>query len=307
MKYESPLARRLRTVDRLARASARTELWGTGLVVPTYWWDGHPNFGDDLTPWLLPDYGLVPVHRSPKEARLAGVGSIIEFLPDSFDGAIWGSGLIEERPRMLPAAKFLAVRGRHTRELVGQSDSVAVGDPGILVARHLRRPRVRWELGVVPHGHHRSHEGLAWLASRGAERVHVINVHQRARAAVREIASCAVVLTTSLHGLVTADSFGIPAVWTVLDPPLDGGDFKFRDYESAVSPGRTRFVAFDDDMTIDQISRAAGQVDADQVRRIGDSLERALGSLSEVIPHLPPFPLGMSQVLRTGRSPLRAR
>jgi hypothetical protein len=303
--YGSPVRRRLRTVRRLASASTRSELWGSGLIVPAFWWDGHPNFGDDLTPWLLPHYGFVPVHRAPKEAQLAGVGSIIEFLPDSYDGAVWGSGLIDARPRALPAATFLAARGHHTRELVGGSDAIAVGDPGILVERHVKRPKVRWKLGVVPHGHHRSHEGIASFVSRGADQLHVVNVHQRAHTAVREIASCAVVLTTSLHGLVTADSFGIPAVWTLLEPPLEGGDFKFRDYESVVTPGQTRFIAFDDAMTIDQICRVARKVDADTVRHVGDGLERALASLPEVIPHLARFPSGVSRVLRARRPSAR--
>ena len=42
---------------RLAGAGVRPALWRAGIVVPTFWWDGHPNFGDDLTPWLLPLFG----------------------------------------------------------------------------------------------------------------------------------------------------------------------------------------------------------------------------------------------------------
>ena len=81
MNYSGPLVRRLRQLRRIAIASTRPPMWRGGVVVPAYWWDGHPNFGDDLTPWLLPNYGVLPIHRVASRARLAGVGSILEFLP----------------------------------------------------------------------------------------------------------------------------------------------------------------------------------------------------------------------------------
>ena len=106
-----------------------------GSVVGTYWWTGLPNFGDDLTPMLLPRYGIVPVHRRAVEARLAGVGSILEHLPPGFTGAVWGSGLMDDAARPMPEAKFLAVRGRLTAERVDAPDDTALGDPGLLVSR----------------------------------------------------------------------------------------------------------------------------------------------------------------------------
>src|SRR5690606_29800891 len=105
-------------------------------------------------------------------------------------------------------------------------------DPGILVARHRPRPPVRWDVAFVPHGHHRSHVPFLSLAEAAGYRVRVVDVHQTAERVVREIAASAAVITTSLHGLVTADAYGIPAAWTTLEPPLEGGDFKFHDYES---------------------------------------------------------------------------
>jgi hypothetical protein len=280
-------------------ASTYRAVWSGGVVVPTFWWDGHPNFGDDMTPWLLPHYGVVPVYRSPRVARLAGVGSILEFLPESFDGAIWGSGLMEGRMHPLPSARILALRGPLTRDLIGAVGDVAFGDPGILVGRHIRKPRVRWEIGIVPHGHHRAHEGLRRLAAAGGGRVRVVNVHQSAAAAVREIAACSVIFTTSLHGLVTADSFGIPAAWTSLEPALTGGDFKFRDYEAVITPGASRFLGFDEALTLDDVIRSSRRADAGVVMRVTDDLERALGRISTALPGLPSFPRGVGSVLRS--------
>jgi hypothetical protein len=280
----------VRAARRLAQSALVAEVWRRGHVVPAYWWDGHPNFGDDLTPWLLPAYGVVPLHRLPQHALLAGVGSVLEFLPPEFDGAIWGSGLMSDAPHPLPRARVLAVRGALTRDRIGATGEVPLGDPGLLVSSRIHRPAARWDVGFVPHGHHRSHVGFAALAASPGSRT--VNVHQSARRAVREIAACRMIITTSLHGLVTADAFGIPAAWTTLDPPLGGGDFKFRDYESAVTPGRTRHVPWTEGLPLAEFISSAWSADADHVAHLADGLVRAIGRLTDELPRLRRFPLG---------------
>ena len=297
MTYSNPLRRRVRQLRRLAAAATRPPMWRGGVVVPTLWWDGHPNFGDDLTPWLLPDYGVAPVHRVAGRARLSGIGSILEFLPPGFDGAIWGSGLMYGEPHPLPRAHVLAVRGHLTRELIGAPDDVALGDPGILVARRRGRPRVRWDVALVPHGHHRQHEPFLALAESDGFRVRVVNIHQSASRVVREIAAADAVVTTSLHGLVTADAYGIPATWTALEPPLSGGSFKFHDYESVLTPGSTRFTAFDPRMSLGDLLASAATPSRPMVERVCDDLERSIAGLSEVLGDLPRFPGGALGVL----------
>jgi hypothetical protein len=298
MTYTNPLRRRVRGARRFLAAAQHPVMWRSGVVVPAYWWDGHPNFGDAMTSWLLPAYGVLPIHRRAGLARLAGVGSIIEFLPPEFDGAIWGSGLIRDHSYPLPRAHALAVRGPLTRDRIGLVGETALGDPGILAARHVRRPAQRWDVGLVPHGHHRRHEGFLALAGTQGLRVRVIDVHQEAAAAVREIGSCGMIITTSLHGLVTADSFGIPAVWTTLDPPLEGDDFKFRDYEAALQGVGTRYIAYDPEWTLERLSALARRPDADAVTRMGDALVSSLSGLREAVGSLPAFPGGAWGVLR---------
>lgn len=298
MTYSNPLRRRLRGARRMLRAARHPAMWRAGVVVPAYWWDGHANFGDAMTSWLLPAYGILPIHRVAGRARLAGVGSVVEFLPADFDGAIWGSGLIRDHAHPLPAAHALALRGPLTRDRISARGEPALGDPGILASRHIRRPERRWDVGLVPHGHHRAHERFLQLAETAGLRVRIIDVHQEAAAAVREIASCETIITTSLHGLVTADSFGIPAVWTTLHPPLEGDDFKFRDYEAALPGVPSRFVAYDDAWSLAALLRTAVAADADAVRRMGDGLEASLAGLGDALGPLPRFPIGALTALR---------
>lgn len=297
MDYTHPIRRRARGLRQLAVAAAQPETIRHGVVVPAYWWVGRANFGDDLTPWLLPRYGVVAVHRRVAEARLAGVGSIIGQLPPHFDGAIWGSGLIEDRSYPLRAAKVLAVRGHLTRERIDAPESVALGDPGLLVARRVRRPAVRWDVGLIPHADHRSHAAFHALAEAPGLRVRVIDVRRTASRTVREIAACRAVVTTSLHGLVTADAFGIPAAWTTLDPPLSGGDFKFFDYESVITPGASRHVPFDERMKLPEILDRAATAPGTRVEAACDELEAAIRRLPAVVEDLPRFPAGVQRTL----------
>ncbi|MCW4458874.1 polysaccharide pyruvyl transferase family protein [Microbacterium sp. MPKO10] len=249
-------------------------------LIEAYWWDGHPNFGDALTPWLLRRRGIIPVHAEFPRAKVVGVGSLIQFIPAAFTGLIWGSGLISDAPVDLPRTEVLAVRGPLTREAIGAVDSVVLGDPGLLASRMLPRPRVRYRLGIVPHGSHFENSAIADFAAQHPAEVTVIDVARSPTSVIREIASCAAIVSTSLHGVIIADSYGIPACWTMVNPLLIGGDFKFLDHEAVVNPpGRTRRFTFAPDMTVDQLMHNATRADPDRVSAAIRDLERSVAEL----------------------------
>lgn len=274
--YDSTVRRRGRALRRLANASRRPGNYPTATVVRAFWWDGHANFGDALTPWLLERYGMVPVLTAPDRAQVAGVGSIIEHLPQDYGGTIWGSGLLRGGPRELPNARVLAVRGPLTRDRLGVTREVALGDPGILVSRHLPKPPTTWALGVVPHGVHTGDRVIEDLVRRYPAEVKVFDTADPPRVVLRGIARCAAVVSTSLHGLITADSFGIPAAWAEMDPPLWGTDFKFRDYEAVVTPGRSRRTTFSVGDALGDLVARTSRADGDRVAASVDALEGAL-------------------------------
>lgn len=55
---------------------------------------------------------------------------------------------------------------------------------------------------------------------------------------IDDIASCDAILSSSLHGLIVAEAYGIPNVWIEFGKPLIGGHFKFHDF--FLSIGRDR-------------------------------------------------------------------
>lgn len=294
LRFDGPVQRRRRLLGRLVSAAATPALYPTAPVARAFWFDGIANFGDALTPWLLRRAGIVPIHAQPRTAELSGVGSILEMLSPDFAGAVWGSGLLKDGEKALPRATVLAVRGELTRERVGADPRTPLGDPGILVSYFLRRPRLRWRLGIVPH--HMHEEDPLWKVIRASAstRTHIIDVRRDPSVVLREIAACEYVLSTSLHGLITADSYGIPAVWARREPDLWGGKFKFLDYESAVTPGTSREMTLRDrGMTAEDVIGQALSVDAARVGRLQSGLLAGLSQLD--LPRLPP-PLAARRV-----------
>src|SRR5690606_5762303 len=83
-------------------------------------------------------------------------------------------------------------------------------------------------IGFLPHG--TSLKRMKTLP----KTIKLIDVRRPPREVLREIGSCRLVLSESLHGLIAADAFEIPNIWVVPNPEMIGGTFKFNDYFSAL-------------------------------------------------------------------------
>ncbi len=94
-------------------------------------------------------------------------------------------------------------------------------------------PSLKWDMGIIPH-----YNDTPVLQVPQSDRIRVINIESGLIQVVREVLSCACILSSSLHGLVLADAYDIPAAWLLVDggARLVGGKFKFVDY--LLSTGR---------------------------------------------------------------------
>ena len=220
--------------------------WDRGLVmsldnaIDAYWWTGRRNFGDLLTPALLRSYGCIPVLADPSTCHLVAVGSILHHVPGDFGGLVLGSGAISGSDRIsLPNAQILALRGELTRSVLGYEAPVPLGDPGLLSER-LSGPctEKRYEIGIVPHFMDSNDERLTEVKSRLGNAVAVIDVSRKPVDVINDIKVCRYVLSSSLHGLVVAEAYGIPTGWLELSDRVIGGGFKFADYYSALATTR---------------------------------------------------------------------
>jgi hypothetical protein len=153
-------------------------------------------------------------------------------MPSYWNGTIAGAGKLFQNSKVhLSDARVFALRGKLTLAgvtgLHGQTP--ALGDPALLAPMWVRQPQAEHDLGVVPHW---SDKHLARRFAYG----HVIDTTQHVQTVIEEIASCKRIVSSSLHGLIIADAFGIPRQAEPFeqeqDGRFDGGDFKFRDYAS---------------------------------------------------------------------------
>lgn len=197
------------------------------------------NFGDQLGPLLLRAFGIEPVWAAPADAELITVGSILSKVPDGWRGTVLGSGFIRAgMTKDLRRARVLALRGTLTRGATRLRATPVLADPGILAPR-LWVPAHGDGLAIVPH--YVDHE----LAKRYPH-ARVVDITAPPADVVAGITGASRIITSSLHGLITADAYGIPHS---VEPHEDviGGLFKFRDYVSAfgekIRVGRTRLTS----------------------------------------------------------------
>ena len=154
---------------------------------------------------------------------------------------IWGTGFINYddcKGRFFKRdMEFLALRGELTRRnverMTGRTLDIPTGDAGILADRLLDAlPEKRYDLGVIPHICDLKDPAAQALADRYENSI-LINVKDDPIEVVRQIAQCRAVLSSSLHGLIVADSFHVPNMHVVFDERLKGDGYKFDDYYSA--------------------------------------------------------------------------
>lgn len=144
---------------------------------------------------------------------------------------VWGTGLIRADSPTLWPQKMIICATRGALSAKALNVDVPHGDPGILANLLLdHQPAKRAAVGFVPH--HADADDFQHL--RLPKGWALIDPRQPVLDVVEAIAATELVVSSSLHGLIVADSFGIPCVraWTTR-PPSGSRDFKFDDHASA--------------------------------------------------------------------------
>ncbi len=167
------------------------------------------------------------------EDNVLAIGSILAF--SNKYSKIWGTGFWFPNQQFQGGTVY-AVRGKYTlAELVKQNtqidDHVVLGDPGLLVSLLLQKQTEKYSIGFVPHIQH-----FGYFAKRYGACYKVIDLNNRdVEFVTKEISSCKYILSTSLHGLIVAHAYGIPALWVHLSDDVNvGNGFKYKDYFSSV-------------------------------------------------------------------------
>ncbi len=204
--------------------------------VRTFWWTGKRNFGDLFTPELVSLYGYTPIETPIAKAGIIGVGSLIHMIPEDYAGTLLGTGLISDTAVKLESAKFAAVRGELTKKKLDIDPHTPTGDLGLLAPKLLSNipTQKKYVVGLVPHFVDKEHPWIGKIQKELGNSATVIDVQDSAVKVVEKIAECEVIVSSSLHGIIVADSLNIPNVWMELSDKVIGSGFKFWDYNSSI-------------------------------------------------------------------------
>ena len=200
---------------------------------------GYDNWGDSINPFFISLIsGIKPrvlsIFEHPDKENFLIIGSILRHADDKT--VVWGAGFIEQDAicSVVPK-KILAVRGPLTRQKLldqGIECPEVFGDPILLLPRfYFPQVNKKYKLGIIPHEIDQDSE---WLKNVNDPNVKIINIKQYGLGFVDEVLECEKIASSSLHGLIVADAYGIPSTWLEFSDKVIGKGFKFLDYFASV-------------------------------------------------------------------------
>lgn len=230
--------------------------------IPLYYWRPNSNFGDQLSPYIIEKVtgGAVSYATPFDNNKIVAIGSLLTYDVIHTQSIIWGSGTLTRKalkfrlPKLFPLprsisqitrfvvnrnklAKFYAVRGPLTRQCLsieGIYCPTVYGDPAIIMPRFYKpKNKNSHKIGLVLHMTQESLVNSEELKNNG---IQCISIHREGNNQledfVDEICSCERVFSTSLHGLIIAQAYGVPAQWVrVNNLPIHADEaHKFNDY-----------------------------------------------------------------------------
>lgn len=154
---------------------------------------------------------------------------------------IWGTGFVkykEKDSKLYKNTKFCAVRGQLSKKrietLVGKELDIPMGDAGILASYLLDDQKIekKYDVGIIAHYKEKDEPIFKELCNKFKNST-FIDVQDTPYNVTKKIAECKTIISSSLHGLIIADSLYVPNVHIVVTNNLLGDGFKFDDYYSA--------------------------------------------------------------------------
>ena len=181
------------------------------------YWNFSDNVGDRLAPviteWMLKRLGLGLAEPVAHPCHLLTLGSILGL--GIFDAVVWGSGVNTfehvgriARQKDWRRLDIRAVRGPLTAQVLREHGYVCpqvYGDPAVLLPLLYPIVHPARKCGALRIGHYtrKAESGEEWLSVRTGDW----------RTFLDKLSGAEVVYSSSLHGIILAESYGIPAIF----------------------------------------------------------------------------------------------
>ncbi len=224
------------------------------------------NFGDDLNVFLLEELTGKKVLKYGeflhlRKCNILAIGSIVENYSNK-DSIIWGSGAIEGEKKIVAPHKVCAVRGPLTQKFLeetGVNVPHVYGDPALLLPLIYNPHNIekKYKMGIIPHyvdyklpyveEFRKEHPEILFIDLQNYKKWHDI---------IDQILSCEKIISSSLHGLILSDAYGIPNIRVKFSNKIVGGDFKYDDYNLAVRQCTIEPVVFGNKIDLKRLNMA---------------------------------------------------
>lgn len=208
----------------------------------------HRNWGDELNEHLLGYLTskrliILPCCRIERMLHIKSylfIGSILTAY-DLTHTIVWGSGILNnndvDKIHGIPD-RICAVRGPRTRKellKLGLSCPEVYGDPALLMPRFYQ-PVIKhhYSLGIIPHLSDLSKADVQKLLSDPRVRLIKVRDYEKWTDFIDEICSCDFIISSSLHGLIIAEAYGVPSQWIEFGTYIDGWEFKYYDFYESI-------------------------------------------------------------------------
>ena len=264
-----------------------------------------PNMGDLINKDMLEDIFSISVKQAElKNCNLIAIGSALDQIFKSSDFKtrmkqkmitalnnnvhIWCTGFIRENLRgtsdlIYKNIHVHALRGELTRQRMekytGNKYDVPLGDGGLLAQRWIGGfPKKKYAVGIIPHFKEQDHPTVKKLLA-SYENSALIDLRDNPKDVVRKIGECELIISSSLHGLIIADSFHVPNLHITLDNKMFGDGYKYRDYYSAFGLEHSPFDCAKGDVPPIKMIRDTYSVSAEEEKKKKEALFKAFPKL----------------------------
>lgn len=172
-------------------------------TINAWWHNAHNNFGDILTPYLIERLTGKRAVQDNKLKHFIIAGSILQDANDKSIVLGAGYGGIDQKIKGKPDIRI--VRGVITGELLqrqGLKPTWIYGDPGIVLPL-IYAPNIKpiYDVGILPH--YIDYEIFEPAPN-------LIDITGGVEKVINHIRQCRSLVTSSLHGLIVGQAYGIP-------------------------------------------------------------------------------------------------
>lgn len=192
-----------------------------------FWFKKHDNYGDILTPYILNRLGKRHLFANIRSFDSLFIGSIAKLARPGTH--VYGSGFIRKQDEVCANANWHFVRGPLSREMVlkaGGKCPEIYGDAALILPELIPAMEKRHDVAYIPH--HVEYD----IFPRDYMRIQLSN--HDVVFTTEQITRCRKVISSSLHGIIVAHAYGIPAAYVSKSFLLSGDGMKFTDYYRSV-------------------------------------------------------------------------